>query len=71
MTPAELYQKFGICHPTIDKGVTPERYAKDVAFEIVTLHAPAIVRYSYSTAQREAKPNRTTEQASAGSLYTY
>ncbi|MFQ2504728.1 hypothetical protein ACK320_12820 [Aeromonas caviae] len=69
MTPHDLYQTFAIKHQELPKGVTPEQYAKVVTFDIVTLHAPAKARYSYSTGQDLEQARQATGQQT--SLYTY
>jgi hypothetical protein len=69
MTPQDLYQTFGIKHQELPKDVTPEQYAKVVTFDIVTLHAPAKARYSYSTGQ-DLEPTRQAH-GHVTSLYSY
>lgn len=65
MTAMDFYKKYNLPHPNLLPEVTHEQYAKNVKFEVVTLHAPANVKYTTGTAQ--------ANQASSNipSLYTY
>ena len=67
MSTMDFYKKFNIPFQPLAEGVTPTQYAKDVKFDVVTLHAPTNVKYTNSSNTESVGASKSK----VSSLYSY